>query len=137
MGSFSDLAEFSVEEVGITHKFTREAAKYDDLVVIYMRNSATLSVWEINSLDIDQAPRLASLVVILFNRVAVLLASMSNAAKHKHESVRKRATCVVMSANIQRWHVVPQVQVDVVLLAALESLVGVNARTGDNQKLIL
>jgi hypothetical protein len=42
-----------------------------------------------------------------------------------------------MPANIQRWHVVPQVQVNVVLLAALESLVCVNAGTGDNQKLIL
>ena len=42
-----------------------------------------------------------------------------------------------MSAYVQRWHVVPQVQIDVVLLAALESVVSVNAGTGDNQELIL
>ena len=80
---------------------------------------------------------MASLVVILFNRVAVLLANVRNAAENKHKSVRKCATCVVMSAYVQRWHVVPQVQIDVVLLAALESVVSVNAGTGDNQELIL
>jgi len=58
-------------------------------------------------------------------------------AENINESVRESAACVIVSANIERGHVVPDVQVTVILLALVEGLILVNAGTSDNQELVL
>jgi hypothetical protein len=77
------------------------------------------------------------LVVVLLNRVAVLFACVCNTAKNVDIAVRKGAARMVVASLVELRHIIPQVEVDVVLLTLVVSLVLVHARPSDDQELIL
>lgn len=72
------------------------------------------------------------MVVILLNAIAVFLAGMGDTAEDIYEAIRESATCVVMTANVKRGHVVPEIEINVVLLTLVVGLILINTGASDN-----
>ena len=75
--------------------------------------------------------------VILFDRVAVPLAGLRDAAENEDVALSVGAAGVVVAAYVQVRHFEPKVKVDVVLLAPLEGLVFFAARASDDKELVI
>jgi len=75
--------------------------------------------------------------VILLNGVAVLFARLSDSAENEHKSFVVGAARVVMATHIQVGDLEPKIQVDVVLLAPLESVVLLASGASHDQELVI
>lgn len=133
----SDRFLFNVEEVGIAQELARESSKNYDLGLIDLTDTAALSLWEADGFNVDQLPGLAGLIVVLFDRVAVLLAVVRDSAEDVHKSVCKSAACMVVPSHVEGRHIVPKIKINVVLLTLAEGFVLVDAGACHNQELVL
>lgn len=125
-----------IEEVSVTKELAWETTKYNNLVVVNLWNSAALSFGEHGRADFNKPPWLARLVVVLFNRVAILFTDVSDTAKNVNKPVREGATRVIVPANIQSGHIVPEIEVDVVLFAFIVCLVQVHSWASHYKELV-
>jgi len=75
--------------------------------------------------------------VILLNGVAVLFARLGDSAENEDKSFVIGAAGVVVAAHIEVGDLEPKIQVDVVLLAPLESVVLFASGASHNQELVI
>jgi hypothetical protein len=127
---------FYVEQVGVPDKFAGEAAKDNDLFLVDLRDATSLALWETDGLNVDEGPWLSRLVVVHLDRVAVLLSLMGDTAEHVDELASESATSVVVPTYVERRHVVPEIQINVVLLAPIVCLVSLDTGPGHDEELI-
>lgn len=120
----SHLVGDRVEDTAVAQEAAGEAPEDHDFVVSDLHDAGTLSLSKLGRRHVDDDPGVGAVLrIVLFDRVAVLLAGLRDAAEDKDESVCEGARRVVVAAHVQVGDLEPQVQVDVVLLAALEGLV--------------
>ena len=121
---FSHLSSCRVENAAVSEEASREASEDDDLILADLDDTGALSLCELRRWHIDDDPAVGPVLrVVPLNRVAVLLARLCNSAEDKDEALIVSAARVVVATDIHVGNLEPKVQIDVVLLAALECII--------------
>lgn len=117
MFSFANLLGDSVKIVSIFHVSTWETSEDEDVLVVHLSDTYTLTLWEDLIRWFDQAPWTSHILIISLNCIDVFLSDISNTTEHENPSFFEWATSMVMATLIKTWHIEPKVNIDVVLFA--------------------
>jgi hypothetical protein len=81
----------SVKKIAVLEELSGEASKHENVFVISLNDTASLSIWEVFLRHVDQGPLASVLVIEFFDRVDVLAGLVGDAAEGVHISVTESA----------------------------------------------
>ena len=105
-----------IENVSIFQVLSLKPTKYQYFVLTHLCYSCSLPGWKSIKRYIYQLPWVLLLLIIFFNRIAILFGWIGYATKHINKSVSEWATGMVVSSFIQIRKVKPNIYVHIVLL---------------------
>lgn len=103
-----------IEEIWIFQEFSWESSKDQEVLIVSLSNTCSLSVCEKFWRNCNNFPFASVWSVIFLNWVDVLSGLICNTTEDKNVLIIKSTWAVIMSTNIEIWHFEPKIDVWVV-----------------------
>ena len=114
--SSSELVGVNVEQERVFEETTTEASEDENVGLIFLINSTSLSIWKHLGVHINHFPVCLFLMIVKLNWVNVFSGFVGDTAEDVDKSVHELARAVIMSSNIKVWHLKPKINICVVHL---------------------
>ena len=133
--SLIHLVGCSIEKIAVLEEFTGKTSKHENVLIISLNDTASLSIWEVLLRHVDQGPLTPVLVVESFDRVYVFAGLVGDTAEDVHISVTESTGAMIVSTNIEVCDFKPQVNITVVHLTFELRLIFFFSGASNNDKL--
>lgn len=125
-----------VKEVGVFEELSWKATEDQDILVVSLSNSCSLSVSEHLLWNLDHLPFVSIWGIILFNWVDILSCLVCNSAEYEDSLIIETTWTVIMSTNVEIWHFKPKINIWIVHLTLYLRLVLLLSGSWNNDELV-
>ena len=136
LGSSGDLLGSDIKQEGVLQEFSRETTEDQNIFLVSLYNTSSLSVGEQSLWHFDQVPSISVWGIEPFNSIDVFSSFVCNTTKYVYLFLTKTAWAVVVSTGVEISHFEPKVNIWIVHLTFHLGIVLLFPWSSNNNKFI-